>query len=77
MNVSMYVCMYLCIYLYRVCHNSFTKYQRGQGGAILGEEHVVGSVPFVRKSASEMRLEKQATRNVDQARCFPSILRML
>jgi hypothetical protein len=75
--ICMHVFMYVCIYLYRVCHNIFTKHQMGQGGAILGEEHVVGSVPFVRKSAPEMRLGKQATRNVVRARCFPFILCML
>jgi hypothetical protein len=52
----------------------FTKFQKGQGGAALGEEHVVGSVPFVGKSVSEMRLGKQATRNVVRARWFPSML---
>jgi len=57
MNVSMYV--YTCLFIYTgYVTIIFTKYQRGQGGAILGEEHVVGSVPFVRKSASEMRLGK-------------------
>lgn len=76
MNVGMYVCT--CVFnCTGYVTTVFTKYRRGQGGAILGEEHVVGSVPFVRKSASEMRLGKQATRNVVRARWFPSILRLL
>jgi hypothetical protein len=74
--VRMYVCMYLSIYTGHVTI-VFAKYQRGRGGAILGEDRVVGSVPFEWKSASEMRLGKQATRNVVRARWFPSILRIL